>query len=1171
MKRVIILLFVTIICQFTIAQNSSIQWENITQKKQSGISFKEYSIFNYYSDLEASMQETVSDGALLTLNRSMLREMVAQEPEALTLNIPFTSGITITVELTPNRVLTEGFIVTTSGREGSISDYTPGLYYKGVISGDDESSVAISFFNDEVIGILSSSVYGTMELGVLDKDPQNRYVLYRSSDFLIPFDFHCDALDPDNTNNNSQILYTESGNPNNCVRLYFEAEYDTYLEKGSVNNVVNFITGIYNVVAVLYSNDGIQTVISEIFVWDTPDSYATSSPLDALLSFRSYRPSYNGDIAHLMSRGTPTNGGVAWVNTLCGSFAYSYSYVHSTYNQFPTYSWTVNVVTHEIGHNLGSQHTHDCVWDVSNNGIANEPIDGCGPTAGYPGTGSCSTAPLPTNGGTIMSYCHLLGNVGINFNNGFGPLPGELIRQKVYNATCLSPCVSCAISLNITKTDIPCYGASTGEITVTASGGISPYSYAWSNNMTGNHITGLAAGTYTVTVTDSGSNCSVIDTIDIFENSIITLQTIPTNATGICNGSIDLIVNGGTAPHTFLWSNNETTQNINNLCSGTYTVTVTDNNGCTALKSEVISSSTCLNIVNSFPYSESFETGLGLWSQCNTDNFDWTQNSGGTPTSNTGPSSAFDGTWYMFTNASANIGSAYLVSPCLDLIGLTSPEAEFAYHMFGNHIGTLQLQASNDDGASWVTLWSASGNQGNQWFTASVSLQGFQTAATIIRFTATLSGPRFGDIAIDAVTIKGTTPPCTPPLLAASSTSASCHGGNDGNATVIASGGVAPYSYLWSNNSINSSISALSAGTYSVTVTDAVNCSASASVIVSQPPAVELSFSVTPANIGASDGSVALSVAGGTTPYSCTWNTNTTGFNITSIPTGTYTATVADANACTMQQSIFVPEISGCNNIVNNYPYSESFETGLGLWEQSTSDNFDWTRHSGSTPLKNSGPSSASDGSYYMYIASESNTGMASLISPCLDFTNTNNPQLSFAYHMYGNNMGTLTIEASTDIGKTWSTLWSLSGNQGNTWYNQTVSLSSCQGSITLIRFIGQVGGMRSNMAIDNIVLTAAPAIPSSLILENNIWNWTSLYPNPAKDKMTLRFFAETEAGLPVFITDALGRKFFIGTAEIAPGENNISFPINGYSAGVYYITAGSGENQQTRMLLITP
>ena len=136
---------------------------------------------------------------------------------------------------------------------------------------------------------------------------------------------------------------------------------------------------------------------------------------------------FNGDIAHLITRDNEGNGGLAYVDVLCNSnLAVAYSNIGSNYSNFPNYSWTVEVFTHEMGHNLGSPHTHNCSWSGG-------PIDNC-----YTPEGNCSSGPTPTNGGTIMSYCHL-SSIGINFENGFGPLPGNKIRAEVSNALCLGP------------------------------------------------------------------------------------------------------------------------------------------------------------------------------------------------------------------------------------------------------------------------------------------------------------------------------------------------------------------------------------------------------------------------------------------------------------------------------------------------------------------------------------------------------------------------------------------------------------------------------------------------------------------------------------------------------------------------------------------------------------
>lgn len=164
----------------------------------------------------------------------------------------------------------------------------------------------------------------------------------------------------------------------------------------------------------------------------------------------------------------------------------------------------------------------------------------------------------------------------------------------------------------------------------------------------------------------------------------------------------------------------------------------------------------------------------------------------------------------------------------------------------------------------------------------------------------------------------------------------------------------------------------------------------------------------------------------------------------------------------------------GCAGGVSSYPYSESFESGLGLWTQTTADDFDWTRDSGGTPSSNTGPSSGSAGSWYMYTEATgnfNNTGI--LYSPCFDLSALTAASFSFDYHMYGSDMGTLTLELSDDNGASWSSLWSLSGNQGNIWNTQSIDLTTYTGGSVQLRFTGLTGSnFRSDMAIDNIVVT---------------------------------------------------------------------------------------------------
>ncbi len=183
-----------------------------------------------------------------------------------------------------------------------------------------------------------------------------------------------------------------------------------------------------------------------------------------------------------------------------------------------------------------------------------------------------------------------------------------------------------------------------------------------------------------------------------------------------------------------------------------------------------------------------------------------------------------------------------------------------------------------------------------------------------------------------------------------------------------------------------------------------------------------------------------------------------------------------------------------CSSTITSYPYTESFESTSGGWENvSAGDDMDWTRRSGSTGSSNTGPTAAQAGNYYYYTeASGNNSKKAFLYSPCIDLTGKSGAQLSFYYHMYGATMGSLSLEASID-GTNWDVLWTLSGNQGNSWTKVDLQLASPYvGNITHLRFTGITGtSYRSDMAIDNIILNVEELDPNALwaLSGTNIFN----------------------------------------------------------------------------------
>lgn len=177
-------------------------------------------------------------------------------------------------------------------------------------------------------------------------------------------------------------------------------------------------------------------------------------------------------------------------------------------------------------------------------------------------------------------------------------------------------------------------------------------------------------------------------------------------------------------------------------------------------------------------------------------------------------------------------------------------------------------------------------------------------------------------------------------------------------------------------------------------------------------------------------------------------------------------------NSNTVNITTQSPPSTSCTGQVSTYPYGESFENTLGLWTQSTNDDFNWTIRSGGTPSTGTGPSSATDGNYYIYMESSSpnySSKRAILNGPCFDLTNESTATVTFKYHMKGaSNMGALALEASTDNGATWTSLWSKSGNQGTTWLSASIDLTSYLGSTVKLRFNGITGTTwKGDMAVD--------------------------------------------------------------------------------------------------------
>ncbi len=577
-----------------------------------------------------------------------------------------------------------------------------------------------------------------------------------------------------------------------------------------------------------------------------------------------------------------------------------------------TYSWSPGGATTATATGLASGTTYTvtvtdskgCATTATANvtqpvplGINFNPIV---PVACFGGNnGAVSATP---SGGT-PNYIYLWSPGGAVTNSISGLAAGTYTLTIRDNHSCLTTSTvvitqpAAPVTVATSSTLTTCYGAATGSATGTASGGTGPYTYNWMpGNISGVTANGLAAGTYTVTATDS-HGCTGTNTVAVSQPVQIVPTTSVVNANcGTPSGSASVSVTGGVGPYTYSWSpSGGNAATATGLLAGAYNVTVTDANGCTATQVANVNdnsgpSATIFSIVNVSCHGGSDgSASVGVAGGTGPFTYSWIPVGGSAPTATGLSAGTYTVTVVDVNGCQSNATTTpSITQPPAIVIGLTTTPV----HCFG---GT--------DGGATVSATGGTAPYSYQW------LPGGSTGPSVTGLSANTYTVQVTDAHSCIQTLPFTvSQPVQALAVSVTPTNISCFGGSNGAISSLATGGTTPYNYNWVPGSISGqNLSGLGIGTYTVTVTDNNNCSTTNSVTLTQPTPLTLATSSQNANCTTASGKAFASSTGGTVPYTFVWTpgsiVNDTASNL--FP-GSYAVVVTDNNGCTLSDTVTV-------------------------------------------------------------------------------------------------------------------------------------------------------------------------------------------------------------------------------------------------------------------------
>ncbi len=615
----------------------------------------------------------------------------------------------------------------------------------------------------------------------------------------------------------------------------------------------------------------------------------------------------------------PTTATIATTNASCGS-ANGTATVTGVTGGTPTYSFSFDGGGFGIGMTTTglSAGTHTVIVKDINTctlSVTYTELNNSGPTASVTSslnilcngasTGSVTVAPT---GGTAPFTYTLTAPTQTNTTGAFTGLPAGTYNMTIRDNSGCTATASVTltqptpVSLTVTALPASCFGSSTGTVSASGSGGVSPYTYLWPAlaSNTNAIVNNVPAGTYSVTQTDA-NGCSIIQGVTVTQPTSLTLTSTLTPATcGNANGSGTVTVGGGTPAYSYSWDTGSITNILSSASAGVHTVTVTDFKGCILTRTVTITNipgPTAITGTTSL-------TGCGL----SNGTYTVTGVTGGTPAY----TYSVDGV--ATTTLTTGLGAGTHTVLVSDVNSCTFNTTFNINTANGPTTATITTANANCGGANGTaTVTGVTG--GTPTYSFSFDGGGFGTGMAtsgLSTGTHTLTVKDINSCVLSVSYNVGNN--VLPTASISNSININCFAGTTGSFTVAPAGGIAPYTYTLTapvQNNSTGIFTGLPAGNYNVTMSDNTGCTATTSVTLTQPTAVTLTVTSLPVScFGTATGTVTASGGGGTGTLTYLWPalSGTTTAVVNNVNAGTYSVTQTDANGCSITQSVTVTQ-----------------------------------------------------------------------------------------------------------------------------------------------------------------------------------------------------------------------------------------------------------------------